>query len=118
MTARQGGKGAQVVALPASLTHARPAEPVPPPPMPAQVAEQQGRYLAEVLNQEAANLVPNHQPQPFKYRHLVGDAFWGERGLRQAGSLVLAITIYQSKGCHSAPMQYACTRSTTAVPST
>ncbi|WIA34774.1 hypothetical protein OEZ86_013079 [Tetradesmus obliquus] len=54
----------------------------PLPPL-AQVAEQQGKYLASVLNAEARNLNPTHgegggaqgsgsggELQPFKYRHL------------------------------------------------
>lgn len=44
-----------------------------------QVAEQQGKYLARVLNTSAAQLDPA-EPAPFQYRHMGSMASLGEWG--------------------------------------
>ena len=47
--------------------------------LPEQVAEQQGKYLARVLNESAARLEPS-EPPPFVYRHMGSMATLGEPG--------------------------------------
>ena len=43
-----------------------------------QVAEQQGKYLARVLNAAAGRLEAGREAEPFKYRHLGSMASIGE----------------------------------------
>ncbi|KAL4457622.1 hypothetical protein ABPG75_012487 [Micractinium tetrahymenae] len=61
------------------------ADPDRPLPALAQVAEQQGKYLARVLNEAAAKLEPA-EPRPFVYKHLGSMAsLGGERAVLELG---------------------------------
>ncbi len=50
------------------------------------MAEQQGKYLARVLNEGAARLDPA-EPAPFVYRHMGSMASLGEPGAAAAATL-------------------------------
>jgi NADH dehydrogenase FAD-containing subunit len=67
-----------------TYTHAHPHKALPPNPL--QVAEQQGRYLAAMLNEEAKNT--GAEPKDFVYNHLVRSG-----GVMGAGRGVLGVSV-------------------------